>query len=127
MEYYSLGQVGLVEYPKPKVFSVRELDESVIVDARLKSKFSPYFTPSPEIHRALLKRFEPRDRYENNIKTEVHWDLGILRRTEGGTERERGVRVDLEVWFSEDGNISLWNSLVSKATPMDIRVISSEK
>ncbi|KAF9361321.1 hypothetical protein BGX34_007212 [Mortierella sp. NVP85] len=122
----SLGQVCLIEYPKTMVFSVRELDESVIIDPRLKSKFSPYFTPSPEIYRALLKRFEPRDRYENNVQTEIRWDLGILRRGEG-EKAEKGIRIDLEVWFSEDGNISLWNSLISKATPMDIRVISSEK
>lgn len=113
----------MVEYPKPKVWSVRELDESVIVDPRLKSKFSPYFTPSPEIHRALVKRFEPRDLYENSIKTEVHWNLGVLRKSEG----DRYDDIDLEVTFSEDGSISLWNALVQRTTPLDIRVISSEK
>ena len=36
-------------------------------------------------------------------------------------------QVELEVTFRTDGKVALWNALGGKDTPMEIRVVSSEK
>ncbi|KAG0246091.1 hypothetical protein BGX31_004511 [Mortierella sp. GBA43] len=118
-----LGQICLLEYPKRQSFSTDDLDENVIQNPRLMSEVSPYFTKSPDIFRALMKKLMPPDMIDQVIQPDIQWSLGVLKK--GGNSGNTNVR--LEVTFRLDGNVSLWNALAQNATPMDIRVISSEK
>jgi hypothetical protein len=70
-----------------------------------------------------MKKLMPPDMLDQVIQPDIQWSLGVLKRMND----DRNCDVRLEVTFRLDGNVSLWNALAQNATPMDIRVISSEK
>lgn len=119
-----IGQVGLLNYPKQTVWEIADLDTAVIPDIRLRSEFSPYFIKSSGTFAAAERRITPPDNREEAIEPDEVWFLHILRRDEETLET---INVTLEVTFRSDGNAGLWNGLVQQTTPLDIRVISSER
>ncbi|KAG0379789.1 hypothetical protein BGX24_011731 [Mortierella sp. AD032] len=118
------GQVGLLIYPKQTVWEIVDLDTGVIPDSRLRSEFSPYFIKSSGTFAGAERRLTPSDNKEQVIEPHEVWFLHILRKDEETLEL---INVTLEVTFRADGNAGLWNGLVQQTTPLDIRVISSEK
>ncbi|KAF9549303.1 hypothetical protein EC957_004217 [Mortierella hygrophila] len=119
-----IGQVGLLIYPKQTVWEIADLDTAVIPDGRLRSEFSPYFIKSSGTFAAAERRITPPDNGEQSVEPDEVWFLHILRRDE---ETQETINVTLEVTFRSDGNAGLWNGLVQQTTPLDIRVISSER
>ncbi|KAG0285390.1 hypothetical protein BGZ96_010353 [Linnemannia gamsii] len=119
-----IGQVGLLTYPKQILWEIEELDTVVIPSSRLESEFSPYFIKSSGAFAAAERRITPPDNKEQAIKPDEVWFLYILRKNE---EMGGFTNVTLEVTFRSDGNAGLWNGLVQQTTPLDIRVISSER
>ncbi|KAG0200307.1 hypothetical protein BGX33_011073 [Mortierella sp. NVP41] len=119
-----IGQVGLLIYPKEPVWEIEDLDTAVIPDNRLRSEFSPYFIKSSGTYAAAERRLTPPDNREQVTMPDEVWFLHILRKDEKTSET---INVTLEVTFRSDGNASLWNGLVQQTTPLDIRVISSER
>ncbi|KAI1321609.1 hypothetical protein EDD11_003089 [Mortierella claussenii] len=117
------GHVGLLEYPKKALFDVQELDVTVIRDSRLKTEFGPFFTNSSERFAALIRKLGPAD-HTVPTKPTTLWSLGILKKDE---YTNAALNVQLDVTFREDGKVALWNALAQKATPLSIRVISSER
>jgi len=126
---YRIGQIGLTMYPKQTVWEIEDLDTSVLPDNRLGSVFSPYFIKSSGAFVTAGKRLTPpeltpSDNNDQNIEPDEVWFFHILRRDD---DLKESINVTLEVTFRADGNASLWNGLVQPLTPLDIRVISSEK
>lgn len=119
-----IGQVGLLTYPKQTLWEIEDLDTAVIPNSRLESEFSPYFIKSSGAYAAAERRITPSDTREKAIEPDEVWFLHILRKNE---ETEEYTNVTLEVTFRSDGNAGLWNGLVQQTTPLDIRVISSER
>ncbi|KAF9340807.1 hypothetical protein BGZ91_000128 [Linnemannia elongata] len=119
-----IGQVGLLVYPKQNMWEIADLDTAVIPDNRLRSEFSPYFIKSSGTFAAAERRITPPDNREQAIEPDEVWFLHILRKDE---ETGEPTNVTLEVTFRSDGNAGLWNGLVQQTTPLDIRVISSER
>ncbi|KAF9986695.1 hypothetical protein BGZ65_006580 [Modicella reniformis] len=103
-------------------YGIMEMDQTVIGDRRLISEFSPYFTTSRDIYNTLERELNPFRHDEYPQEVEVHWCLGVLRRV-----GKDSINLQVYVTFREDGHVSLWNALFQEATPMDIRVTSSEK
>ncbi|KAF9133774.1 hypothetical protein BGW39_008951 [Mortierella sp. 14UC] len=118
------GQVALVNFPKQTVWEIEDLDTSVIPDNRLKSEFSPYFIKSSGTFATAERRLTPADNKEQDTEPHEVWFLHILRKDD---ETFEPINVTLEVTFRSDGNAGLWNGLVQQTTPLDIRVICSEK
>ncbi|KAG0358840.1 hypothetical protein BGZ54_010253 [Gamsiella multidivaricata] len=118
-----IGQISLQEYPRGSVWEIKEMDASVIRDPRLKTEFSPFFTKSSESFSALVKKLTPPHLQDHIVPPDVIWSLGVLKRAE---DTNIPINVQLDVTFREK-TVSLWNALVQKTTPLDIRVISSER
>ncbi|KAF9903336.1 hypothetical protein EC991_003983 [Linnemannia zychae] len=118
------GQVALLNFPKQPVWEIVDLDTSVIPDSRLRSEFSPYFIKSSGTFATAERRLTPADNREQGNEPLEVWFLHILRKDDEAFEP---INVTLEVTFRPDGNAGLWNGLVQQTTPLDIRVISSEK
>jgi hypothetical protein len=118
------GQVALLIFPKQTVWEIVDLDTIVIPDNRLRSEFSPYFIKSSGTFATAERRLTPADNKEQDTKPDEVWFLHILRKNDETSEL---INVILEVRFRPDGNVSLWNGLVQQTTPLDIRVICSEK
>lgn len=116
---YSLGRIGLKEYPKRTVWSIDELDDKVIPVKRLVSEFNQYITRSPDGLKKLMEALGPN----NEVEAEhTQWSLGILKK--GDNEVIKG---ELEVSFRDDGKLALWNGLVERTKPLEIKVICSER
>ncbi|KAG0086279.1 hypothetical protein BGZ93_000208 [Podila epicladia] len=114
-----LGQVGLKEYPKKTVWSIDELDEKVIPVKRLVSEFNQYITRSANGLAKFMEALGPN----NEVEAEhTQWSLGILKK--GNNEVIKG---ELEVSFRDDGKLALWNGLVERTKPLEIKVICSER
>ncbi|KAF9101705.1 hypothetical protein BGX27_011377 [Mortierella sp. AM989] len=117
------GQVALKTYPERTTWDVKELDSKIIPDNRLDTDFSPFITDSSEKFSALVKRLTPPNQ-ERPDQPEMLWTLGILRRNEVTNDP---IEVHLDITFRDDDKVAFWNALVQKTTPLDIRVISSER
>lgn len=116
---YSLGQIGLKEYPKKTVWSIDELDDKVIPVKRLVSEFNQYITRSANGLAKFMEALGPN----NEVEAEhTQWSLGILKK--GDNEVIKG---ELEVSFRDDGKLALWNGLVERTKPLEIKVICSER
>ncbi|KAF9308612.1 hypothetical protein BG003_010820 [Podila horticola] len=114
-----LGRIGLKEYPKRTVWSIDELDDKVIPVKRLVSEFNQYITRSPDGLKKLMEALGPN----NEVEAEhTQWSLGILKK--GDNEVIKG---ELEVSFRDDGKLALWNGLVERTKPLEIKVICSER
>ena len=96
----------------------------MIPDKRLKSDFSPFITKSSEKFVRLARKLNPPDNKDLITQPEELWSLGILKRLEATHSH---IFVQLDVTFRDDEKVSLWNALVQKMTPLDIRAISSER
>ncbi|KAF9961549.1 hypothetical protein BGZ72_003155 [Mortierella alpina] len=118
------GQVGLREYPKRVEWDTKTLDTTIIPDSRLKSEFSPFFTRSPETFAALATKLTPPHMQEQTTEPEVLWTLGVVKRDE---EANEPINIQLDVTFRADDKVAFWKGLVQKMTPLDVRVISSER
>ncbi|KAF9189876.1 hypothetical protein BGZ51_000139 [Haplosporangium sp. Z 767] len=118
-----IGQIGLLEYPKKSLWSLKELEEEVVSHPRLKTEFSTFISRSPQMFAALVKALTPPLLSDYNMEPEVHWTLGIEERD---MITGNPYSVQLDVSFREDEKVAFWNGLVYPTTPMDIRVISSE-
>ncbi|KAF8970268.1 hypothetical protein BGZ46_010533 [Entomortierella lignicola] len=115
------GQVALIDYPERPTWDIKELDSNVIPDTRLTSEFSPFFTDSSDKFSVLIRKLSNPEFQET---PEMLWTLGILKRT----QFHDYIEAQLEVSFRDDDDkVALWNALVEKTTPLDIRVISSER
>ncbi|KAG0346906.1 hypothetical protein BG005_000459 [Podila minutissima] len=114
-----LGQIGLKEYPKKTVWSIDELDDKVIPVKRLVSEFNQYITRSANGLAKFMEALGPN----NEVEAEhTQWSLGILKK--GDNEVIKG---ELEVSFRDDGKLALWNGLVERTKPLEIKVICSER
>ncbi|KAF9024080.1 hypothetical protein BGZ52_011548 [Haplosporangium bisporale] len=115
-----LGQVGLKEYPRRMVWSIDEVDEQVIPIKRLISEFNPYITRSAGALAKFMTALGPNHEVEAE---HTQWSLAILKRG----ENNQVVHSELEVSFREDGKLALWNGLVERTKPLEIKVICSER
>ncbi|KAG0011955.1 hypothetical protein BGZ81_001850 [Podila clonocystis] len=114
-----LGQIGLKEYPKRTVWSIDELDDKVIPAKRLVSEFNQYITRSADGLAKFMESLGPN----NEVEAEhTQWSLGILKK--GDNEVIKG---ELEVSFRDDGKLALWNGLVERTKPLEIKIICSER
>ncbi|KAF9333257.1 hypothetical protein BG006_003852 [Podila minutissima] len=114
-----LGQIGLKEYPKKTVWSIDELDDKVIPVKKLVSEFNQYITRSANGLAKFMEALGPN----NEVEAEhIQWSLGILKK--GDNEVIKG---ELEVSFRDDGKLALWNGLVERTKPLEIKVICSER
>ncbi|KAF9955799.1 hypothetical protein BGZ70_010113 [Mortierella alpina] len=118
------GQVGLREYPRRVEWDIKTLDTTIIPDSRLKSEFSPFFTRSAETFAALATKLTPPQMQEQKTEPDVLWTLGVVKRDE---EANEPINVQLDVTFRADEKVAFWNGLVQRMTPLDVRVISSER
>lgn len=105
-------------------WDTKTLDSNIIPDSRLKSEFSPFFTRSSETFAALATKLTPPHMQEQKTEPEVLWTLGVVKRDE---EANEPINVQLDVTFRADEKVAFWKGLVQKMTPLDIRVISSER
>ncbi|KAF9926385.1 hypothetical protein FBU30_004017 [Linnemannia zychae] len=117
-----IGQIGLTTHPKQLIWEIEELDTSVIPSPKLKSEFSPHFIKSSGTFAAAERRLTQSDDKKHVTRTDEVWFLRIMRRINMVV-----TYVTLEVTFRSDGHVGLWNGLVEQTTPLDIRVICSER
>ncbi|KAF9175305.1 hypothetical protein BGX20_006830 [Mortierella sp. AD010] len=119
------GQVALMNYPEQVTWDIKELDTRIIPDGRLLSDFSPFFTKSSDKFSALIKKLTPPNQKTEFLDAhEMLWTLGIIKRDQLSN---KPIEAQVEVSFREDDKVAFWNALVQKTTPLDIRVISSER
>ncbi|KAF9910473.1 hypothetical protein BX616_010856 [Lobosporangium transversale] len=120
----NIGRIRFLEYPSRSLYQVREMDISVLPDPRLITEFSPFLTDSTDLFRKLKARLSSLGQL-SVIEPEAVWTLGVLKR--GEPPNERPINVQTEMTFRDDGKVGLWNALVQTSTPLNIRVLSSEK
>ncbi|KAG0329912.1 hypothetical protein BGZ99_010023 [Dissophora globulifera] len=118
------GQVRFLEYPRDTVWKIKDLDTTVIPDMRLKSEFSPFISRSSDKLVSLAEKLTPPELKGQTMQPEVLWTLGILKRVDASAAH---INVQLDVTFRDDEKVSLWNALVQKNTPLDVRVVSPER
>ncbi|KAG0042424.1 hypothetical protein BGZ83_000487 [Gryganskiella cystojenkinii] len=119
-----LGLVGLRTYPLDSKWGVLEADAKIVQDNRLKSEFSPFITSSATVFQQIVDKLQSLDPRQT-MQSETTWSLYIWKKIEA---QDRSFdAIELEVTFREDGKVALWNALVDKSTPMDIRIISTER
>ncbi|GJJ68839.1 hypothetical protein EMPS_01185 [Entomortierella parvispora] len=119
-----IGLVGLRTYPHSDKWNVMEADTRIIQTSRLISEFNPYITSNKAVFERLLNRLQVSDPLQA-MRPEAMWSFDILKRAQAVNQDPD--QVELEVTFRPDGKVALWNALVDKVTPMDIRVVSSER
>ncbi|KAF8927101.1 hypothetical protein BGZ58_010629 [Dissophora ornata] len=120
----TLNQVQLQDGDIKMRIRVKNLDKNMIPDKRLKSDFSPFITRSSEKFVSLARKLTPPDNKDLLTQPEVLWSLGILKRVEATNAH---IIIQLDVTFRDDEKVSLWNALVQKMTPLDLKVVSSER
>lgn len=102
------------------VWSIDEVDDKVIANKKLISEFNPYITRSAGALAKFMTALGPNHEVEAE---HTQWSLGILKRG----ENNQVVHSELEVSFREDGKLALWNGLVERTKPLEIKVICSER
>ncbi|KAF9428813.1 hypothetical protein BGZ94_000942 [Podila epigama] len=119
-----LGQVELHEYPKNRNWDLESLDKNIIPNSRLHSMFNRYVAQSADSLEKFMSALGPMQYSHRPESESVQWTLSILKR--GDTPRTF-THGELDVSFREDGKLALWNALVERTTPLEIKVICPER
>ncbi|KAG0343401.1 hypothetical protein BG004_005342 [Podila humilis] len=117
-----IGQVGLKDYPKNDIWAIDDLDTRIIPDKRLASDFHPYIVRSANELKNFMDALTPN--FERLEGEHTRWSLGILKRNDSPGDALYG---ELDVTFRDDGKLGLWNALVERSKPLEIKVICSQR